>query len=205
MNADRPSRLSAQEGRQLLVHAATSLFRQRPPDQVSVREIASVAGVNHGLVHRYFGGKEGLVTEVLKEVFRETYEVIRARMADDMGAALDSGLGVLSRERWVVETLAWALLTRRSADGIPTASMMPSIRKRLGEPVSHEVAAVVAAAEAATLGWLLFEPLIARGTGLDHLEQSLRQEQFSQALVALLAPLRRALVDAELDTPDETT
>ena len=38
-----------------LVSAAIELFGARTPDKVSVREIASRARVNQGLVHQYFG------------------------------------------------------------------------------------------------------------------------------------------------------
>ncbi|MFT6752078.1 MAG: AcrR family transcriptional regulator [Candidatus Azotimanducaceae bacterium] len=34
---------------------------------VSVREIARVAGVNHGLVHRYFGGRDGLIRAAINK------------------------------------------------------------------------------------------------------------------------------------------
>lgn len=40
--------------------AAATLFAQRNPSQVSVREIASRAGVSHALVHRYLGSKEDI-------------------------------------------------------------------------------------------------------------------------------------------------
>ena len=36
---------------------------------VSVRELASAAGVNLSMISYYFGGKEGLYAEILKEQF----------------------------------------------------------------------------------------------------------------------------------------
>jgi AcrR family transcriptional regulator len=178
--------MNADEGRQRLVEAATELLRQRPPDRVSVREIASAAGVNHGLVHRYFGGKEGLVMAVLRRVFRETGAAILEEMDRDMAAAVSGGLSVLARERWVVDLLAHVMLTRRSAEGIPTATMMPALRERLGDEAAGELAGALAVAEAATLGWLLFEPLIARGTGLDALPAEERRARVAGALAKLL-------------------
>ena len=44
-----------------LVRAAADLFEDVGPHAVSVRAIAERAGVNHGLVHHYFGSKSGLV------------------------------------------------------------------------------------------------------------------------------------------------
>jgi AcrR family transcriptional regulator len=179
------SRLSAEESRARLVDAATRLFRERPPADVSVREIAALAEVNHGLIHRHFGGKGGLVTAVLRGVFRETGVAVLENPRD-LRVAVASGLAVMARERWVVDVLAHALLSGEPIEGLPTASMMPAIRERLGERAGDELAGAVAAAEAATLGWFLFEPLIARGTGLDHLPADRRRALVADALARVL-------------------
>ena len=44
-----------------LIDAAIALLAERGPAAVSVRDIATRAGVNHGLVHRHFGSKQALV------------------------------------------------------------------------------------------------------------------------------------------------
>ena len=51
--------------RKALISAAARCFAGRGIGAVSVREIAKEAGVNHGLVHRHFGSKDGLVHETL--------------------------------------------------------------------------------------------------------------------------------------------
>ena len=43
-------------------------FAEFGPNDVSVRAIAERAGVNHGLVHHYFGSKAGLVEAVVRDV-----------------------------------------------------------------------------------------------------------------------------------------
>ena len=48
------------------MEAAAQLVAERSPAAVSVRDIATAAGVNHGLVHRYFGSKEALVRAALR-------------------------------------------------------------------------------------------------------------------------------------------
>ena len=190
-SSSRPRR-SADESRQALVAAALALFRERPPDRVGVREIAAAAGVNHGLVHRLFGGKDALVTAVLREVFRETGLAISEGLDDDLTAALGRGLDVLARERWVVDVVAHVMLRQRSADGIPGATMMPLLRERLGDRATDDLAVAVATAEAATLGWLLFEPLVARGTGLD----SRSADERRAGVARILARMLRAELDA---------
>ena len=47
-----------------LLEAAMACFAECGPNDVSVRAIAECAGVNHGLVHHYFGSKAGLVDAV---------------------------------------------------------------------------------------------------------------------------------------------
>jgi AcrR family transcriptional regulator len=53
--------------RAALLAAATERFVREGYDSVSLREIASDAGVDVSLVSRYFGGKEELFAEVLAE------------------------------------------------------------------------------------------------------------------------------------------
>ncbi len=57
-----------EEIRKAVLDAADRLFATRRPSMVSVREIASEAGVNHALVHRHFGTKENLVRQALARV-----------------------------------------------------------------------------------------------------------------------------------------
>jgi TetR/AcrR family transcriptional regulator, repressor for neighboring sulfatase len=47
------------------IRAASELFAERQPSQVSVREIAAKAGVSHALVHRYLGSKEDIFSATL--------------------------------------------------------------------------------------------------------------------------------------------
>jgi AcrR family transcriptional regulator len=48
------------------IRAASELFANRQPSQVSVREIAAKAGVSHALVHRYMGSKEDIFSATLE-------------------------------------------------------------------------------------------------------------------------------------------
>ena len=54
--------------RAALLDAAASCFSERGIKATSVREIATRAGVNHGLVHRHFGSKDKLLHELLREL-----------------------------------------------------------------------------------------------------------------------------------------
>ena len=47
--------------RRALVEAAARTLAEAGPSAISVREVARLAGVNHGQIHHYFGGKRGLL------------------------------------------------------------------------------------------------------------------------------------------------
>jgi AcrR family transcriptional regulator len=49
-----------------LISAATSLFARRGYEATTTREIAARAGCAEGLIHRYFGGKSGLLFDIVK-------------------------------------------------------------------------------------------------------------------------------------------
>ncbi|OAI39646.1 hypothetical protein AYO38_07275 [bacterium SCGC AG-212-C10] len=56
------------EGRQrALLDAATSVFAEYGFDAATTRAVAERAGCSEGLIHRYFGGKQGLLLTVLEK------------------------------------------------------------------------------------------------------------------------------------------
>src|SRR5690242_9860138 len=57
---NRPARERA------LIEAAMRLFSARGFEATTTREIAAEAGCAEGLIHRYFGGKAGLLLAVIK-------------------------------------------------------------------------------------------------------------------------------------------
>ncbi|WP_405737752.1 TetR/AcrR family transcriptional regulator [Streptomyces sp. NBC_00028] len=65
-------RMGVEERRQQLIGVALELFSQRSPDDVSIDEIASAAGISRPLVYHYFPGKLSL------------YEAALKRAADDL-------------------------------------------------------------------------------------------------------------------------
>ncbi|MGV9283327.1 TetR/AcrR family transcriptional regulator [Streptomyces sp. NPDC003730] len=67
-------RMGVEERRQQLIGVALDLFSRRSPDEVSIDEIASAAGISRPLVYHYFPGKLSL------------YEAALKRAADDLAA-----------------------------------------------------------------------------------------------------------------------
>ena len=64
--------MTVEDRRQQLIGVALDLFSRRPPDEVSLDEIAAAAGISRPLVYHYFPGKLSL------------YEAALRRAADDL-------------------------------------------------------------------------------------------------------------------------
>ncbi len=59
--------------RRALVEAAADALAAAGPSSVSVRDVARQAGVNHGQVHHYFGGKRGLLEAGMRSLAAEHF------------------------------------------------------------------------------------------------------------------------------------
>src|SRR5579883_2178780 len=56
---------------QALVDAASAIFAEQGYDAATTREIAERAACAEGLIHRYFGGKQGLLLAVLERKVKD--------------------------------------------------------------------------------------------------------------------------------------
>lgn len=69
---ERPRRrLSVDERREQLIAVALELFSRRPPEEVSIDDIAAAAGASRPLVYHYFPGKQALYEASLRRAARE--------------------------------------------------------------------------------------------------------------------------------------
>jgi AcrR family transcriptional regulator len=55
-------RRDADGARAALVEAAAQLLTERAPNSISGRDISTLAGVNYGLLHHYFGGRDAALS-----------------------------------------------------------------------------------------------------------------------------------------------
>lgn len=69
----------ASERRRQLLEAALEVFAKKDYDDVSVDEVAELAGVSHGLIFQYFGTKKDLYVAAVEPLI----EQFRARVAPD--------------------------------------------------------------------------------------------------------------------------
>jgi AcrR family transcriptional regulator len=118
--------------------------------------VADRAGVNHALVHRYFGTKE--------ELFRTVFATLSAEFQADavaLGTGDVAALLILLREH----PAFWRILARSVLDAPellaagpgPAAPLMLSMISGAREP-GDQTRAVAAVAGSLALGWLVFGP-----------------------------------------------
>src|SRR3954451_15896668 len=81
-------RMGVEERRQQLIGVALELFSQRSPDEVSIDEIASAAGISRPLVYHYFPGKLSLYEAALKRASED----LAARFAEPQEGPLGTRL-----------------------------------------------------------------------------------------------------------------
>lgn len=62
-----------------LIESAAELVGSIGPNQLSIRDIADHAGVNHAQIHHYFGGKDGLLIATYKLLAFEHVEQLQRR------------------------------------------------------------------------------------------------------------------------------
>lgn len=167
------------EIRTAVLAAATTLFAERSPHAVSVREIAAAAGVQHSLVHRHFGTKDDLVREVLAAE--------GARISARAEAAGDPVEGIVAEFRQVMDDgVLLRAVARALLDGVRPGTFTqehPAVRSLTELAAAATVdrpdrdpRVLVAFAVAAAAGWQIFEEWLWLATGLDRDPEQVRAE-----------------------------
>ncbi len=82
--------MSSRPARPKLVADAVAYLTEHGLSDVSLRELATGLGTSHRMLIYYFGSKEGLLVEVVREVERRQQAVLLA-MAEDGGTLVDVG------------------------------------------------------------------------------------------------------------------
>jgi AcrR family transcriptional regulator len=149
------------------IRAATALFAQRGIAAVSVREVATRAGVNPALVHRYVGGKQVL----LKLVLTSLTDAMRSDL-DTVAANHVPMLPPLSAQALATYELIAAHIVIEGLDIRDYQSDFPVIR-RVIEEIEHRTGVDSRTARcrgaqifALDLAVRLFEPVLLRAAGL---------------------------------------
>ncbi len=145
-----------------LVHATTELILEQGVT-MSVRDIARRAGVNHGLVHTYFGSKEALLTAA--------FESIISRAAADVDDAGFPPADLAFRRRGEVAKAIARVMLDVGGDPFPQHPILPGWRDALAaqrpQDTTAELDEAVIIATTLALGWALFAEHLCGILGVD--------------------------------------
>jgi AcrR family transcriptional regulator len=100
-----------------LLDAATELFADHGPASVSIRDVARLAGVNHGLVHRHIGNKNDLIARAIETGVASLLPGVRAPGGFD----IDEVVHLLHRD-----SNAPRLIARTLVDDVPISAVRHS-------------------------------------------------------------------------------
>ncbi|RKT15917.1 TetR family transcriptional regulator [Streptomyces sp. 1114.5] len=162
-------RLPVQQRREQLIAVALELFASRPPEEVSLDDVAEAAGASRPLVYRYFaGGKQQLYEAALRTAAEELtgrFAVpLTGTPSEQLAAVLDgyfafvaehdAGYSALLRGGSVVETAR----TSAIVDDVRRAALRRTLRhlgvREAGPRLTLLVRSWIAVVEGASLSWL---------------------------------------------------
>lgn len=81
-------RMAVEQRREHLISVALDLFSHRPPDAVSIEDIAGAAGISRPLVYHYFPGKQSLYEAALRRSADELTALLREPREGPLGPRL---------------------------------------------------------------------------------------------------------------------
>ena len=201
--------------RRAILAAARELFAAHGVDGVSVRQIAAAAGVNHALVHRYFGTKRDMVAEILLAEGEAMSAMGKpdAQAGESLAAFRDILEYVLTDGR-----TSLLLMLRAEIDGLVPESLLGGAPLRplsllqtwLAEngvdTAGADPQALAVVLGAAIMGFSALQPMLSAGVGLQDADPARVRRRFIDTLVGVAAS---AIQDGSPDVagsphPDQT-
>ena len=148
-----------------LIDAACALLAESGPKAMTVRKVAARAGVNHGQVYHYFGGKEGLIRAAMRQLARRHLQnVVERSRGRSIPPALTLGRDpeyLRAVVRMVLDgDLATAALEIEEGVSVPRRVLSHLTELLALEQPSLDLKAVFAAMAALELGWAAMEPYV---------------------------------------------
>ncbi len=146
---------------------------RKGPDGFGLAELGDRAGVSFGLIHRYFGGKAGLLKETLRQPFaRQLARVLELYSGDDAARTpaplVELLFSAQEKNPHYVRLIAWGILTELLTDDVfgthrpMVERLLAGYRRDLEANGADgtDARAVAAFLLTATLGFQLFRPML---------------------------------------------
>jgi len=185
-----------------IIRAARRLFAERDIASVGIRDIASAAGVSHGLVQRYCGTREQMVTEIVRqevERFSVSAPPVPKRASpdelEDLRQLLKAGMHRFEEYARIIARAELAGLEPGSMlePGRPTPAMQltKSIRRlqsrSRGKHPPLDPALVSAYVNASLFAFGAMSPWLMAAVGLDSEDFENRLDEIADISVRLIA------------------
>lgn len=173
-----------------VVTTARKLFAERGYAGVSVRDLAEAARVNHGLVHRHFGSKDGVLHAVLQSMFKDVSVAAQANLKPG-----DPDFAERLYPLAAARKQDWQILMRAVLDGFDfqsagfefplTTGVLEHVAARRGS--RNEASRTIAGAIiAGGLGWLLLETYLTPILKLDGADGDKLRERMGRLFQGLV-------------------
>lgn len=196
------ARRDSEKTRTRILRAARQLFAERDIASVGIRDIASAAGVSHGLVQRYCGTREQMIAEIVRQ------EVERLSVSpppvpkraspdefEDLRELLEAGMHRFEEYARIIARAQLAGLEPGSMlePGRPTPAMQltESIRRlqsrSRGNHPPLDPALVSAYVNASLFAFGAMSPWLMAAVGLDPDDYENRQDEIADISVRLIA------------------
>jgi TetR/AcrR family transcriptional regulator, repressor for neighboring sulfatase len=151
--------------RRALVEATADALAAAGPSSVSVRDVARRAGVNHGQVHHYFGGKRGLLEAGMRALATEHFAHANERAG---GGAIPPALQLADDRRYwraicqcVMEgDLELASIEIEEGISVPRRALEALAERMSASDDDLDFKANFAAICALQLGWVALEDFV---------------------------------------------
>jgi AcrR family transcriptional regulator len=177
----------AEATRAAIVDAAKIHFGRSGYEGAYLRDIAAEAGVDAALINRYFGGKEGLFAEALKQSIRPEgiFDWQRATFGRDI-AAMMAGSPHEREDR----TRAFQFLLRAATSPTTQPMLNDAVQQRFLAPIREWLGGDKAPARARILASIFIGLLVERLVRDEPVPESERKD-----FIERLAPTLQALVE----------
>ena len=186
-----------------ILDAAERLLAEKGPDGFGLAELGREADISFGLIHHYFGGKEGLLRAVLRRSLREMGDEVRRIQADGSfwsrdAPAVHAVFDVVAKRPGLARLAAWGLLTGL-LDGEPVAEefstdrqafdkMLGAFRDEAPAGTREKVPAITALLISSVLGFHLLRPVMSADYDWNDSDDERLLELLANAMVALTKP-----------------
>jgi AcrR family transcriptional regulator len=179
-----------------LIEAAASMLGEVGPRGISVRDVAERAGVNHGQVHHYFGGKRGLLKAAMAFLARKHFDHARQRSEGSvfppiLSLAEDTNYSRALCQSVMEGDLELASIEIEEGVSAPRHILRALQDERGAATTDLEIKAQLAMMAAMQLGWAAFEDFILLLTDVDAEDRDSLRDKVKEVMQAVVDGLRR--------------